>query len=70
MSDEAKKPKSDPIRLAVLMLSGALIGFVGAPVVGNGLDFWWYARPYAQALVGAIIGLTIEVFIRVASGTR
>jgi hypothetical protein len=64
MSDEPKKPKSHPIRLAALMLSGTLIGIASTPAVGNGLDFWWYARPFAQALAGAVIGLSIEVILR------
>jgi hypothetical protein len=46
------------------MLSGALIGAASTPGVGNRLDFWWYAAPFAEALSGAIIGLSIEVLLR------
>jgi hypothetical protein len=46
------------------MLSGALVGAACRPAVGNFLDFWMYAAPYAQALVGSIIGLSIDVLFR------
>ncbi len=66
MSDEAKKHKSHLARLTVLMLAGVFGGAVLGGGPGHNWDFWHYAAPYAQSLVGAVVGLAIELFLRMA----
>jgi hypothetical protein len=59
-SDQEPKvvPRSDPIRLAVYMISGALVGYAaGQPQPGNLLDPMHALAPYPQMLVWSIIGL-------------
>jgi hypothetical protein len=63
MSNEPAQPNSHLPRLVVLVLLGVFIPFF-VPPVGNRLEFWIYAAPYAQAIVGALIGLMIDLFLR------
>jgi hypothetical protein len=66
MSDKSNERKSHLLRLVVLMLCGALIPIPFSVGPGHNWDFWHYAAPYAQSLVGAAVGLMIELFLRMA----
>jgi hypothetical protein len=65
MSNEAKKHESHLARLTVLMLAGVFGGTVLSGGPGDRFDFWHYAAPYAQSLVGALLGLAIDLSLRV-----
>ena len=69
MGGAPQKAESHLLRLTLLMFDGALIPIL-LPPIGNRLEFWVYAAPWAQALVGALLGLTIEVCLRLKPRTE
>jgi hypothetical protein len=65
MSDGAvKRRDSHPVRLAVVMLVGAAIGFTFFRGPGNSLDIVYAVQSYIDALIGAVIGLTFDFCFR------
>jgi hypothetical protein len=69
MSHPAANPKSHLLRLFALLLCGGGIPLL-LPPVGDRQQFWIYAAPYAQAVVGALIGLVIEWMLRTVETLR
>jgi hypothetical protein len=64
-------PHSDPTRLAVYMLGGALVGYAaGQPQPGNLLDPMYRLAPYPQMLVFSIIGLLCYLAWRLIDWAR
>jgi hypothetical protein len=59
MSDQPKRvAHSDPIRLAVYMIGGGLVGAAaGQRAVVNLADPWDALAPYPQIIVGSAFGL-------------
>jgi hypothetical protein len=71
--DEKTKwvPHPDPIRLAVYMIGGALVGYAaGQPQPGNGLDPLYRLAPYPQMLIWSIVGLLCYLAWRVIDYAR
>jgi hypothetical protein len=65
MSDGATKRRdSHPVRLAVVMLVGAAIGFTFFRGPGNSLDIVHAVQSYIDALIGAVMGLTVDYCFR------
>jgi hypothetical protein len=66
MSDEpARKPTaSHPIRLAFLMFLGAAFSLLW-PSVGNRLDPWVRFAPLIHAIIGSVMGLCVELYVRI-----
>jgi ABC-type Mn2+/Zn2+ transport system permease subunit len=58
------KRDSHPIRLALLLLLGARIGFDLSNGPGNSLDLSHVAQPYIGAMIGSLIGLAVELYLR------
>jgi hypothetical protein len=60
-----KQTASHPIRLAFFMLLGAAIGLLFPRPIGNGLDPWIRYAWFVHAFVGSLIGLCIELYVRI-----
>jgi drug/metabolite transporter (DMT)-like permease len=52
------------LRLSVLMLVGAAVGYALQPVVGHGIAGELEERVFHGAIVGAFCGLAVELFVR------
>jgi hypothetical protein len=64
--NEEPQRRPDPIRLAVMMLMGALLGrfLYTTPVVFNRLDAWIRWGPFVYIASGAMFGLAAELYRR------
>ena len=62
--DTARKRDSHPIRLALVMLLGAGLGFTFFTGPGNMNDLEHAVQPYTNAIIGALIGLTVDYCFR------
>jgi hypothetical protein len=46
------------------MLLGAALARLLAPPVGNLFDPWFRAAPFVYAIVGSLIGLSVDIYLR------